>query len=191
MATSFTISYGYLGGPALGKELRRLMQSKGYVFKPLGEPVDIVIAHSAGCWFVPASTNQSLTLFVGMPLLSEVTQRQFIAINLRNMYYYVKNLRTKRAAYLAICQIYYGLTQPTRNSHIARHARRLQPAVAKQGQHVFIANQHDPWPQRPKLPSYIDTTDWAFIGLPGTHDNIWETPEYYVAIIDHYARLLA
>jgi hypothetical protein len=69
-------------------------------------------------------------------------------------------------------------------------ARTAQPRILPQVPAIFIANRHDPWPHAAQLQSYVADHPWAFIHLPGSHDDIWEHSERYVAIITHYARLL-
>ncbi|HEY5442509.1 MAG TPA: hypothetical protein VIJ68_03155 [Candidatus Saccharimonadales bacterium] len=82
--------------------------------------------------------------------------------------------------------------QPVRNRDIIRGAKQARAATEVPGARaVFIANRNDPWPRPKNLQTYMDSRDWAFISLPGTHDDIWEHSDDYAAIIDHYARLLA
>lgn len=86
--------------------------------------------------------------------------------------------------------IFYLMRQPSRNLNMVRQAKTATPSIFPGRPAVFIVNRHDPWPKDKKIQNYLDTYDWSFISLPGAHDDIWEHPGRYAAIIEHYARLL-
>lgn len=188
---TYTISYGFLGGPAHSRKLRRLLQAQGLKpVKQTAEP-DIIIAHSAGCWLIPQASSARLVIFIGMPLAHDKPRQVYWQVNRQNILAATKGLKLIKALGGIIFNIYYALTQPRRNRAIMREVRDPQPSILPQAKHVFIANRHDPWPQSKQLEDLLETRDWAFIGLPGSHNDIWEHPERYAAITNHYARLLA
>lgn len=48
---------------------------------------------------------------------------------------------------------------------------------------VVIATKDDPWSSRISHATIAKNTEYAFINMAATHDDIWMHPERYVAII--------
>jgi hypothetical protein len=185
-ALGFAISYGFVGGPAMSREFRTLLQSAGLQPAPLNQ-ADIIIAHSAGCWLIPPDIRPHLVIYISLPLATTRWRQTWFhatsASFMRGRKLHNLNIRLKN--------IYYAILQPRRNFNVFRHIKTLQPVIFPGAQTVVIANRYDPWPQAPILADFIANKPWAFLSLAGTHDNLWEEPDIYAAIIEHYARLLA
>jgi hypothetical protein len=181
----FGLSYGLTSGPAHARQLTALLKKSGYV-PTEGERAHIIIAHSAGCWLIPQTAKPKIVMYMGMPL-SQASPRhtwsRAIANNHRN--------EVAQSLRMFLISTYYVLRQPRRNARIVRMAKSGRPVIFPEASVIFIANQHDPWPQSSQLQEYLATRDWAFISLPGSHDDIGHHPERYTAIINHYAQLLA
>ena len=187
---SFAISYGFLGGPFTGHKLRRLLRQSGCTPASNLTEADIIIAHSAGCWLVDAGARPRLIMYVGMPLAQANAKQTFGQANRRNIWAIAWHGHFLSGLQIGLCSLYYGLRQPRRNLGIIKMTKSALPYTSATAQTIFVANQYDPWPQSPRLATYLAGQSWAFIGLPGSHDNIWEQPERYVEIINHYAKLL-
>lgn len=188
---SFAISYGFLGRPAHGKQISRLLRHEGYIPAPDIASADIVLAHSAGCWLINDMTQAKLVIYVGMPLAQDRPRQTFRRASSRNIHTFISNRHFLSVLKIGLYSLYYGLRQPVRNLEIVKAVKNAQFNINPDTCTVFIANRHDPWPQSVRLQQYLKKQDWAFVSLPGSHDNVWEHPERYVAIINHYARLLA
>jgi hypothetical protein len=181
---SFALSYGLTGGPMHARKLKKLLKKAGHSQTSITK-ADIIIAHSAGCWLIPADVNPRIILYIGMPLAQAKlgqTWRRATSSSLRS--------GVRQSLQVKLKSSYYSVRQPRRNLDIMRMARTAQPRILPQVPGVFIANRHDPWPHAEQLQSYLHTQQWSFIHLPGSHDDIWEHPERYMPIIIHYARLL-
>jgi|GEM_PF-874519 len=188
---TYAISYGFLGGPAHSRQLREQLGKLGYGQANNVDRADILIAHSAGCWLVPPTARAKLLIFVGMPLAEAYPHQTFKAARRENIRAFFHHFHLLRGIIIGFWSFYYALAQPIRNRDIVRGAKRAEKATELKGAAtVFITNRHDPWPRSDKLRSYLKTRDWAFICLPGSHNDIWEHSERYAAIIGHYARLL-
>ena len=188
---SFAISYGFLGGPAHSRRLRKLLVRHGYAQAQSVRQADIVIAHSAGCWLIPEPAASKLVVFVGMPLSEAHPHQTFKDARQKNIQAFMYNFHLLRGLAIGFYSLYYWLTQPTRNRDIVRRAKTAPDVTSQAGTTVFIANRDDPWPHSNRLEQYLGNHDWVFLSLPGSHNDIWEYPDRYAAIIDHYARLLA
>jgi pimeloyl-ACP methyl ester carboxylesterase len=183
---SFAISYGLAGGPAHSRELRHQLRRAGLRQADRLDRADIIIAHSGGCWLIPPTAQPLLIVYIGMTLAQERPGRTFLA----NKALMAKHSSRARRLSTAAKNAYYGLRQPRRNINMVRQAKTARPVIFPGCPAVFIANRHDPWTKDDQTQNYLDNYDWAFINLPGAHDDIWEHPERYAAIINYYARLL-
>lgn len=151
------------------------------------ETADIIIAHSGGCWLIPKTAKPHLVVYIGMCLPQPDLRQAFLQANgssLRRSKF-TSNVKTK------LTSSYHSLMRPKRNLDMIRMAKRAKPVVFPKVDAIFVANRYDPWPNSDALGNYIARYGWSFIGMEGAHDDIWEHPERYVAIINHYARLLA
>lgn len=182
----FAICYGFMEGPGHSRSLRKQLQTAGFVKTNL-HVADIIIAHSAGCVLLPADATPKLVIYTGMPLVLARPQHTWVHAS----WPHLKNGQWKHELRNRSNNTYYGLRNLKRNVSIMRDPKIAQPVIFPKAQAVFIANRHDPWPKGPELDKLVESHPWAFISLPGKHENLWEKPGHYVNIINHYARLLA
>jgi hypothetical protein len=187
---TFAFSYGFLGGPLNSRQLRKALRKAGYTEAPLKQ-ADIIIAHSAGCWLIPEAAGPKLVVYVGMPLSEAFPHETFKDARQKNIQAFFHNFHLLRGLALGVYSLYYWLAQPVRNREIVRQAKQAPDVTSPSVNTVFIANRDDPWPHSARLKKYLSDNDWAFLSLTGSHNDIWEYPERYAAIISHYARLLA
>lgn len=186
---TFAINYGFASGPVHSKKLRKLAAQAGFKPAPITK-ADIVIAHSAGCWLLPSDIRPKLIIYVGMPLATGRAQHIWLRANLASF----KEGNTRHNLSTRVKNTYYGLRQPRRNLRIVREAKHKigHPTLFSNVLAVFIANRRDLWPKSDtRQAALLAEQQWAFISLPGNHDDIWEKPERYVAIMEHYGKILA
>lgn len=186
---SYAISYGLVSGPGHGRQFRKLLDAAGYVQSQAMASADILIAHSAGCWMLPAGLAPKLVFLVG-PALNEPSATNWAHANLENIKAFTGNHHVLKGTKLISFNIFYALLQPKRSRAIIRQAKHADLQSFSNSQVIFIANRKDPWPHPAGLESYIQDKPWAFMSLPGSHENIWEMPDRYVAIINHHAKQL-
>lgn len=182
---TYAICYGFIGGPLHSRRFDKLMGRAGYA-KTKPDQADIVIAHSAGCWLLPDDARPQLVIYVGMPLTMVRGRWKWFKLNLIGL-----KREPLRGLKIRLVGNYYALAQFRRNLDIFRHPKIGQPIIIDGVPTVFIANKDDAWPVLSDYTAYINEHGWSFLSLPGTHDDIWEHPERYTEIINHYARLLA
>jgi hypothetical protein len=183
---TYAIVYGLAGRPSQGRKLRRLLTEAGLKSADDVATADILILHSAGCWLIPPSAKARLVIWNGAPLAEE-RGHAYRHANLQ-IYRHASNWRIIP---LFIGNVYQFLRHPFRNASIIRMAGHAKPVLLPGAAYVFIANRYDPWPRSRQLDTFLESKGWTFIGLPGSHDEIWQHPEYYAPIIKRYARLLA
>ena len=182
---TYAVSYGFMGGPLHGRKLNRLMHQNGYALRKT-EEADIIIAHSGGCWLIPTNSHPKLVVYVGLPLNTAKPRRTLRQA--RTFMYQHGTLASNMRRNLK--SLYYGARQPRRNLGFLRMAKTAKPVILPGVPAIFITNRDDPWPQAAALEDLVNAMPWAFINLPGAHDDLKENPVRYVEIINHYARLL-
>ncbi len=187
------ISHGFMGGPIHSRGLKAQMERCGYQTVWQAEAADIIVAHSAACWLLPGELKPRLLVLVGAALPQTDLHQTYVTAN-RNIWRSARaQHRLGRRMRWSLASFMYGLAHPVHNYRIVKLTS--QPAAElpsfANSQVVFIANQLDPWPHSRALQKVLTRKAWAFISLPGSHENIWEEPEKYSEIVDHYAQLLA
>ncbi len=187
---TYHINYGFVGGPRKSKAMRRHLQSAGLQQAESANTADIIIAHSAGCWEISDSAQPRLVVYIGLPL-ADPTLRTSLKSNAQTFGRVIGAGHFKHLRRHVTLSMYYLAREPRRNMRIIRRAKQLKVKVFPDAQSVMIMNQHDPWPRAPELGDLMQYEAWAYVGLPGTHDSIWEDSQLYAQIIEHYARLLA
>jgi len=189
---TFAISYGFVEGAAHGRKISKLLEQAGFSPAKSLSSADIIIAHSAGCWLLPDNAKPKLMLYIGMPLPLTSAQKVWLKANWLNMKSFLAKGHILKILMGAGLNTYYALRHPRRSLDIIQGAKTAEPTVFAGAYTIFIANQHDPWPRSERLFDYIHGKErWAFLSLPGSHNNIWQHPDYYVDLIKNYAELLA
>jgi hypothetical protein len=180
----YFISYGFTGGPGHGRSLRRLLEQAGFQLAPAIDHADIVIGHSAGCWAITNDLPAKLIVLVGMPLQNGQRLKTF-----RKVRKAAGQRHPLLRAKYSLLSVFYGLAAPRRNLAIIKQAASLvTPLTLKHEQVVFVVNQHDQWLDAQILRQQFQKLPFSFIGLTGTHDDIFYHPEHYVDIITYYAK---
>ncbi|MDB5169448.1 MAG: hypothetical protein JWO41_804 [Candidatus Saccharibacteria bacterium] len=183
---TYYISYGILGGSLKGKIMRRQLNKAGMAPVKSATEADIIIAHSAGCWLIDPRAHPRLVFYVGLPLRAANLKMFMTATRTINQYSVGPRHRFNHAWW----GLFYGFSRAKRNLYIIRHAKTATISDFSDAQQVMIGNRYDPWLETPRMSELMDSKPWAFVSLSGSHDNIWEEPEKYCEIIEHYAKLL-
>jgi hypothetical protein len=188
---SFAYSYGFTEGKVHSRKLTKQLIKAGYRLETNYADADLIIAHSAGCWYKLDGLKPKLMVFVGMPLPNKNAGAVWLESNKISAKALLKHGRLLKFLKSIVYNVMYLLRHPRRNFDIVRKAQHAMPPRFKDTLTVFVINKHDPWPQSQRLNGLLAAEPWSFIGLDGTHNNLWHEPEKYIKIIDHYAELLA
>lgn len=190
---SYYVLHGFLGGKLHSRGLRRTLRNRGYSAALSAEKADIIIAHSGGSYYLLQAGFKPKLLLLVAPALPRTNPRAIFNETRRQLWQTARHNHYLRKRLLwSLGSFGYALVQPRRNLrmlHAASDMSLAMPAFAGTTV-VFITNRHDPWPQGPQLQRLLKNP-WAFMSLPGAHEHIWEHPQHYVEILEHYARLLA
>lgn len=187
---TYAMNYGFITGPRHSRRLRELLGQAGYAETTDLAKADIIIAHSSGCWLLPVNISPKLMCFFA-PALNPAISSSWYQANWLPVWTTIKQGAWANVTRATARYALYGTTQFRRNLRIIRGIKQAKLPACAHSQVVFIANHDDPWPQAPILRTYLRDRPWAFISLSGAHEAIWQHPDLTVAIINHYARLLA
>ena len=187
---TFALSYGFVEGSAHGRKISKMLKKNGLEPARNLATADIIIAHSAGCWLLPDNARPKLTLYIGMPLPLTSAQKTWLKTNWLSVKLLIANGNVLGMLRGALLNTYYALRHPRRSIYIIKGIKTAVPTIYPGSTTIFIANRNDPWPHSDRLFDYINNEDWAFMSLPGLHDNLWHHPTFYVDIIKKYAELL-
>jgi hypothetical protein len=193
MTLTYAILYGFSENHHHGKEIEQLLRIQGFVKAAQAAEADIIIAHSAGCYQVPAKSTAQLVFLVGVPMNSDPARKTFIKastldiqIAMKDKQLLIKRLRLARhntGALIRHPRYHRSLAQlVVKNRHV--------PPSITGPQLIVVSNRYDPWPIPLFDKQHTSSYDASFISLTGAHDHIWQAPEEYVAIINYYAARL-
>jgi hypothetical protein len=187
----FFIGYGWISGRSHGRTLRNLLTQSGYQEVDVARDADIVVTHSAGLYLIPSTARPKILLLVG-PTLAPLRFSTWARVNLENAKMFIRDGNVLRGIWLNMLHLVSVFTRPIHNLKIARATKKATFDPIPDCQIILLANKDDLWPKLPDWDTFMTENTWAFVSMPGAHENIWEQPEEYVKLINHYAkRLLA
>lgn len=191
----YFIAYGFVAGRRVSQKLEHNLEKEGFYKVNSVEEAVVVIAHSAGCVNLRGLLTGKIVFLVGPAIQQQSVVKTFLQANRLGVKAMLKSTYRQAGLRLRVLSCYYAVREPLRNARIIMQILRKQnslPPLSAPMRVVLIANQLDPWPRGLALERLITNGVFAFVSLPGAHDNIWEQPERYSAIIKLYAkRLLA
>lgn len=183
---SVAIRYGFGEDSWHGRVLVQALTRQGYRLTDDAAEADIIIAHSAGCFYLPDTGAEQLTVLVG-PLYwpgRSLTGSSLVK-SARDFYYYRRHGMTRawlvKTAHNIRCingdlPSIIPIVQSARRHHDFYQTLR--------GKYLLIIrNQHDTFltPEAPQLLKPHAAV--MFRTLPGEHDDLWLHPMPYIHLI--------
>jgi len=179
------IIYGFGEGEWHGRVLRRALQAANFVVSHEPTTADIVIAHSAGCFYLPEERNDQLTMLIGPGYWpGKSIAVCFIQKIVRDFKDYQRRDMTISWFYKTLRNSLYIIGGGHKTLLMIRNARRQNFYAALRNKRVFIVRNHDdPW-LTPDAESLLhDKAAFSFYELPGQHDDCWINPEPYICLL--------
>ena len=183
------ILYGFCEGGHTGLPLVCLLRERGYAITGSPSHADIVVGHSGGCFIVPEHATVKQYIMVGLPYWpGKSVFRALVEKNRLELRQYYGERRLGEWLRKFSWNLIYFWKVPS-NIRMLRAQRNGRFWHTK---HVVLVRNRQDRCCTPDITALSFANSAAFIELPGQHDDIWQHPEYYVDIINHYAsRLLA
>ncbi len=186
MTRKVTIQYGVFAGHHTGKKLRKALQAAGYHITDRTDDADIIIAHSAGCFWLPEPSAAQQVVLIDPPYWPGKSVR----VRARSRYF--RNLRFHSYGYPLrywlirnLWGAYYGVFDWKQTRRITRFAPSYNLAVIVRDYPniLLVRNEHDDW-LAPDLSEVMRANPRLVVHrLPGDHDDINYHPERYVALL--------
>jgi hypothetical protein len=168
------------------KSLARL----GYREERIAAKADIIITHSAGCFFLPNTDANKLIILIGppywpgKPLLLSLVQKLWGD--------FATSVRRRKVGFWAhkiAWNWIYIFANLLRVVRIAIGARRQKFHEALRGKNVaIIRNDDDSWLAPDVAERLPDGENFAFYHLPGEHEDCWVYPADHAKLIDDIIR---
>jgi|GEM_PF-1714005 len=185
MRASVCILPGIFSGNRTTSKFRSLLQKSGYHITNDASKADIIIAHSAGCLWVPPLLDHQRLVIINPPYWPGKTIRERGKARSRS------NLRFRQYGYTLrqwltrqLWGIYYMLAEYARARHIIRQMPFYNlEAVVTTGSVLLVRNKHDDWltPELGEL--QYRNPRLKIVQLPGDHDDFNYNPQTYVDLL--------
>jgi len=179
------IYYGVFSGERNGPRLRKALRRAGYEITAQEVEADIIIAHSAGAFWLPqAPTNQKLMIIDPVYWPSKSVKERIRAKAKTNLKFrhYGYPLRYWLAKNL--WGAYYAVRDAARTQRIIRHAKHYDLEQIIKGHAVLLVrNIDDAW-LTPNLDQLKAINPNIIIKeMPGEHDDWFYNPQPYVDLL--------
>jgi hypothetical protein len=185
MKQKVAVLYGIFAGPAAGRGVQKALLAAGYSLTTSAATADIIIAHSAGCfWLPPASPGQRYILidppyWPGQSVSTRAGARLMSHLHFHN-YGYTFAAWCARNGWV----IYYALRDAQRTFRIMRHARQFDLTQVIQSRDItLVRNQFDDWltPNLAELQKQFPQL--RIQNMPCDHDHLLYHPEAYINLL--------
>ncbi len=186
------VLYGTGEGKRIGKKLCRLLEERGFTCVSDAAQADAIIAHSGGTLLIPPSTTARAILIVG-PITG------FRGSLFRTAWRKVHQDMRGAAAAKTLPAFFrkslhnagYILGKPRHHFRMLRglaYGRKFLPEL-KASRVAVIALRNDPWSGFLAENAPHDRHSYAFIHYDKFHDDLWQSPEDYVTVLEYlYAK---
>lgn len=182
------VLHGFAEGPLISRHFRRLLEQRGFrVIKDAGQ-ADIIVAHSAGAWFIPAERKAKTILIIGPSTGYEGGEFRLGMHKFRQDY---QGALAKRVltAWLtkSFCNAGYLCLRPrllARTYRAARQQRHALP-VLQDAKVAVITFRDDQWSNPVGKKGLYADLPYTFINFGHLHDDLWIQPEEYVPVLQY------
>ncbi|MDB5175209.1 MAG: hypothetical protein JWM81_67 [Candidatus Saccharibacteria bacterium] len=183
---SVAILYGFTEGRRHGHRMRKALRKAGYRVVRHPDDADILIAHSAGCFFTKDYKKATFVMLINPPywpgktLRKRAVERFFVDLK-----HGIRPTKIWFWAYKNCLNVYYGLSRFKRNWRLVIMALHftLPKAVAHHKNVLVVRNHDDTW-LSPELEAVKESQPAISIHhLSGEHDDCWRHPSRYIALL--------
>jgi hypothetical protein len=177
--------YGFGEDDWNGRAFVAALRKAGYKVIKDAAKADIVIAHSAGVFYLPDTGREQLTVLIGPPFWPGRSMFVCFLIKAwRDFWYHRSHGLTRVWFRKTLHNTLYILGGLRKAIAIARYAHRQNFYLALQQKRVLIIrNEHDAFltPDADKILS--KHADFKFRTVPDEHDDCWLHPERYIDLL--------
>lgn len=185
MPKKVQIIYGVFSGGALGGRLRKELRESGFSITKKRHDADIIVAHSAGCFWLEDTRPDQLLVLIDPPYWPGRTVKERAKEKSHANFHY---RRYDYAHHLWLIRnllgIYYAIRDMKRSIRIAKHVKGYDlPAVIMDKSAVIVRNELDAWCTPDLEPLKKVNPTLQIITLPGEHDDWYFNPKPYARLL--------
>lgn len=148
------------------------------------QKADIIIAHSSGCYSLPATNTAKLVVLVNPPFWPG---KPLINRSFKNVFWQIpKQIKSFGFIFLLkmrLRNILNILSQPWKHIKVWRSLRQTFLKASIANKTILIRNKDDAFCNQ-EIEKYLqDFPDIKYIELPGLHEDIWRYPKVYIDLL--------
>lgn len=183
MKVRVALTYGIFTGPHVGIAFRKELINAGYEIVTSTHIADIIIAHSAGCFWLPNASKKQKLLLINPPYWPGRSMNERVRARLVNYPYFRQRGQSFKSWLVrTFWAAYYIVTDVPRSLRIIKRSYSFDLKEVLKGRRVhIIRNEHDDLltPRFDELGN--EFTLVTMTSLPGDHDDCWANPMLYIA----------
>ena len=179
------IAHGWAGGKRHVRRFLKALKENGFEERKRLAKVDVIVAHSTGCYRLKENTNAKLILLIGPPYWPS----QNILKRLIKKTVHAKRVNAKNEGYVYVIhklmwEIIYVIVKPSYTFIALKHHRYLHfLELIKNKKVILIRNQEDYFCSPEIEKAVKDYKNVRYLELPGGHDDFMTNPEPYIDLI--------
>ena len=179
------IAHGWAGGKRHVRRFLKALKENGFEERKRLAKVDVIVAHSTGCYRLKENTHAKLILLIGPPYWPS----QNILKRLIKKTVHAKRVNAKNEGYVYVIhklmwEIIYVIIKPSYTFIALKHHRYLHfLELIKNKKVVLIRNQEDYFCSPEIEKAVKDYKNVRYLELPGGHDDFMTNPRPYVDLI--------
>jgi len=180
---------GIVSGNRTTRRLRKLLRQAGYEI--VADPIkaDVVLAHSAGCLWLPKTTSRHRQTFVLVnPTYwpGRTVRERIRARSHSNARFYTYGVPLRRWLVRQVWGVYYAVRNPRRTRFTLQRIAvyNLEQTIHSHAARiVLVRNHHDDWLTPDPIALLRANPNIVLVHLPGEHDDFNYHPERYVQLL--------
>jgi hypothetical protein len=178
---------GFAGGPMHTREFREALSKAGFKVIKDRRKANIIIAHSAGMYAIPMSTEARLLMLIGPNYWpGKFLLKRTAKHNMASSSYHFNRFGFKFLLRKKLLEFYYFFRRHSYLWHGVLNTNRLDRLhnlIEQPGRMtIVIRNSHDPF-TTPEIKQEFKSRKVKFIELPGVHDDYYMNPKPYVDLL--------
>ncbi|MEK7561821.1 MAG: hypothetical protein AAB541_03075 [Patescibacteria group bacterium] len=178
------IVHGWAEGAWQSRRFIKALQENGFKYTKNPHEADIVIGHSAGCYFVPRDIDAKLIVLIGLPYWPKkpliISLAQKLAGEIKH-HHKSNDLKWwwKKMAY----NILYIFTRHTWRLTLLRKKELSLPRSTIGRKIILVHNLSDPFFHPQSGQALANRLRYKYYGLSGAHDDCWINPKPYIDLL--------
>ncbi len=178
---------GFSGGPMHTRRFRQALAEAGYQLIKNRREADIIIAHSAGIYGIPAAAKADLLILIGPTYWpGQKLIKRLVRHTRSSRRYHVAKFGWRYYLWKKLLELYYFFR---RHRYLwlgiihNNRLDRLNKLIEKPGRRtIIIRNQDDPF-SSPALRNELRSRNVQFQQMPGVHDDYVTNPRPYIDLL--------